>query len=313
MNYQGLERKWHMNVIKPRHESQELKLLRYLNTRMQFKSNMMNHYLNQEKGFEGEEKFDAWISPCINRFLIINDLLLEVNNNVIQIDSLLIGNEKLYFFEVKNYEGDHFIESDNWYTIAGTEIKNPLHQLKRSEALLKRLLNELGFPANIEPYLIFVNPEFHLYQAPKNLPIIFPTQINRFVNQINKKPSYQTVNHQSKLVEKLLSLHLSESPYMRLPEYNYEQLKKGIVCPKCRSFTKFYRKVLMCTECGFKEEVDKGVLRSIQEIQILFPDLRIKTNTIHEWCKVVKSKKLIRKILNDNFTRIGHSRSSHYV
>ena len=31
-------------------------------------------------------------------------------------------------------------------------------------------------------------------------------------------------------------MHQAESPYTRLPPYNYDQLQKGITCLTCRSF-----------------------------------------------------------------------------
>lgn len=64
-----------------------------------------------------------------NDWLIVKDLLLESNNTVFQVDTLLISPETVYLFEVKNYEGDFYIESDRWYTISKTEINNPLLQL----------------------------------------------------------------------------------------------------------------------------------------------------------------------------------------
>ena len=49
-----------------------------------------------------------------------------------------------------------------------------------------------------------------------NLPIILPTQLNYFINKINKTSSKLNESH-SKLAEQLLSLHVTESPYTRIP------------------------------------------------------------------------------------------------
>ncbi|QQZ10345.1 nuclease-related domain-containing protein [Heyndrickxia vini] len=176
--------------------------------------------------------------------LLLNDLLFEHNNTYFQIDSLLILQEIIHLFEVKNYEHDYYIEKEKWYTFTGKEIKNPLLQLNRNASLLRRILHDLGIYLPIKEHLVFVNPDFYLYQVPINLPIIFPSQIERFIININKKPSNLT-NHHTKIANQLLSLHLSESPFMRLPNYSFEQLKKGIICCKCRSFIDHYEKYFL--------------------------------------------------------------------
>ncbi|OIJ19135.1 hypothetical protein BKP45_14290 [Anaerobacillus alkalidiazotrophicus] len=144
------------------------------------------------------------------------------NNTNIQIDSLIISPVKIYLLDVKNYEGNYYIESDRWYSMPKSESKNPLLQLKRTETQLQRLLEDLRINLSVESYVVFVNPEFHLYQAPIDEPIIFPTQLNRFCNKLNLNTSKMKVNH-SNLAEKLLSIHLSESPYKRIPDYNYDE------------------------------------------------------------------------------------------
>jgi len=119
-------------------------------------------------------------------YLILNDLLLEINNTIFQLDSLLIAQQIIYLFEVKNYEGDYYIKDDQWYSsFSGKEIKDPLLQLKRSESLLRKLLESIQSNFLIKSYFVFLNPEFTLLQASKELPIIYPNQINRFVKKLN--------------------------------------------------------------------------------------------------------------------------------
>lgn len=300
-------------IMKPRSESEELKLLRCLNLRMDLSAKEANYYRNLEKGFEGEKKFDVRLENLSDHWLVLNDLLLESNNTLFQIDSSLISHKTVYLFEVKNYDGDFFIDNDRWYTISGAEIKNPLLQLERSESLFRRVLQNLGFNFTIKSYLIFINPHFHLYQAPLNLPAIFPAQLNRFMKKMEMESSKLNEKH-SKLAEQLLSLHLNEYPYIRMPDYHYDQMKKGIACVSCHSFNNDLReKTLVCKECGCRENADTAVLRSVKEFKNLFPDKKITTTAVHEWCEVVKSKKSIRRILSKNFKPMARGRSSHYL
>jgi len=300
-------------IIKARYQPLDLIFLRYLNLRMSLPEKEAKHYLNLEKGFKGELQFDNWLEQLSGDKLILNDLLLETNNTTFQIDTLLVSQDTVYLFEVKNYEGDFYIDADRWYTISGKEIKNPLLQLQRCESLLRQLLQPMKVNLPIETHLIFINPEFTLYQASKNLPIIFPAQLNSFMKILNMKSSKLNQKH-TKLAEKLVSIHLNESPYPRIPVYDYNQLKKGIVCLKCNSFlTTFHGKKLVCDGCGHKEYVTSCILRTVEEFKFLFPDKKITTNTIFEWCQVITCKKRISRILNKNYKLVGLTRSSHYV
>ncbi|MGE8204859.1 nuclease-related domain-containing protein [Heyndrickxia sp. NPDC080065] len=299
-------------IFKPRNESVELKLLRYLNERMHLSEKDKMNYLTLEKGFKGEQTFDERIKNISNDWLILNDLLLESNNTICQIDSLLISNPTIYMIEIKNYEGDYYIEADRWYSISGNEIKNPILQLKRSESLFRRLLQDLGLNYPIESYVIFINPEFHLYQAPRNLPIIFPTQLSRFINKFTQRTSKMKDKY-LKLAEQLVSVHSEESPYKRIPDYTFDQLKKGVACARCRSFVNdFSKNSLVCETCDHKENVTAAVIRSVEEWAILFPERKITTNEIQEWCKIIP-RRTILNILSKNFKIIGFGRTSYYM
>jgi hypothetical protein len=51
--------------MKPRCESLELRILRYLNARIDLPATDKNHCANLKKGYEGEQKFDEWMKdPC---------------------------------------------------------------------------------------------------------------------------------------------------------------------------------------------------------------------------------------------------------
>ncbi|WP_281352270.1 nuclease-related domain-containing protein [Cytobacillus depressus] len=288
-------------------------LHRYLNLRSNLSEKEQNYYLSLEKGYQGELMFDALSEPLSANWLIINDLMLEFNHTVFQIDTLLISSEKIFMLEIKNYEGDDFVEADKWYTLSKTEIRNPFHQLERCESLLRRLLQELGITFPIETCLIFVNPEFYLYQAPLNHPIIFPPQLNRFITHLSKNKARFKDKH-LKLAEQLVSMHVEKSPYLRLPDYRYDQLEKGINCVSCHSFNvELKSNVLVCKECGYREGITSTVLRGVEEFTFLFPDRRVATNEMLEWFKIIESRNTMRRLLQQNFKQIGHGKYSHYV
>ncbi|MDM5226832.1 nuclease-related domain-containing protein [Cytobacillus sp. NJ13] len=299
-------------ILKPRNETEELNLLRCLNRKMRLHSKDYSHFLNLEKGLTGEKLFDERLGELPDEWIIINDLLLEYRNTIFQIDSLLITGDCVYIFEVKNYDGDYYIEQDRWYTASNNEVKNPLLQLQRSESLLRRLLQELGCKSPLKALLIFINPEFHLYHSTINFPAIFPAQINRFMDKLKMKSQPPNKIH-FKLAETLMSLHLEKTSFDRRPEYTYEGLEKGISCLSCKTFLAPLNKLnMICPKCGIIEDITHAVTRSVDEYKLLFPEQKITTASIQEWCKTIHSKKTIRRALVNNFDLINTGRSTHY-
>ncbi|KAA9014048.1 nuclease-related domain-containing protein [Niallia endozanthoxylica] len=304
-------------LIKPLQVSTELKILRSLNIRMQLSSSEKQYYTNLEKGYEGEKKFEAILLESKLNDFIVSDLLLEKNNSSYQIDSLLISQKTIYLFEIKNFAGDYYIEMDAWYSKSGSEIKNPFDQLKRNESLLRRLLHDFSLSSTItvEPYLLFINPEFTLYQAPLHLPAIFPTQLNRFIDKLKIQSKSSKLNRTyQKLAEQLVSLHLVKPRISRIPEYKFDHPKKGIICGSCcSSISVIIENKVICHVCGYRESVDSTILRSVEEFVLLFPDRKITTNDIFEWCQVIESKKTIRRVLKKNFHYIKQARFSYFI
>ncbi|MBP1932572.1 nuclease-related domain-containing protein [Ammoniphilus resinae] len=287
--------------------------MRYLNARLDLAEKERFHYSILEKGYEGEVIFDKRAENLSEERFIINDLLLEVNNSHFQIDSLIISQGGIHLLDVKNFEGDYYLESDKFFSRAtDREYKNPIIQLKRSETLFRQLLQYLKLYYVVEASVIFINPEFTLYQAPLDQPIILPTQVNRFLRDLNQKPSTLNDGHR-RLAQTLISLHQTKNPFTKLPRYDYEELQKGMYCRSCGSFLLRKRNYdFVCGRCGESESLEPAILRHVEEYKLLFPEQKITTQTIFEWCKADLSMRTIIRILKKNYTRFGKSKNTYY-
>jgi hypothetical protein len=302
-------------AYKERIESDELKVFRFLNKRMVLPSKEKKTFLYLEKGYKGEVMFDQLTDERLDpkKFLVLNDLRLETNSTNFQIDSLLIGQGTHFPCEVKNYEGDYYYKSDQFHVMNDTVIQNPLDQIKRSDTLLQQVFQKLNYSISIKSNVFFVNPAFTLYQAPLDKPIIYPTQLSKYLEEFNAKPSILNDDHY-KLADYLVKEHKPASPYTRLPPYNYDLLKKGKTCMSCHSFSvKAGETKIVCSVCGCVESVEEGILRSVKELQLLFPDIKITTNLIYEWCKVIESRKQIRRILQKHYKVYCRGKYSYYL
>ncbi|SDI80624.1 nuclease-related domain-containing protein [Natribacillus halophilus] len=300
-----------MKTVKEREPSLELKVLRLLNPRMNLPDDQ--YYMNLEKGYAGELKLDVWLEGLRNDCLVVNDLLLKHKGKIFQIDSLVIFQRMIHLFDSKYHKGDFYLDDNKWKTIVADEITSPLPQLERCESLLSQLLRQrLNMNLPIEAYLVFTHPEFTLYHASPELPAIFPTQFNSFMKKMNNLGSKLDRSHE-KLAEQLVALHLHESPNTQWPEYDFGQLKKGVVCSECSSFMIEKGRIWICAACGQKENSQSAILRSIREFKILFPRERITTPTIIEWCKVEGDRKKVYRTLTKHFKKVGSKSASYYI
>ncbi|WP_078552383.1 nuclease-related domain-containing protein [Bacillus alkalicellulosilyticus] len=301
-------------ILKPREEPLELKVLKLLQRRKSLSEKDKVSLVRLEKGFQGEKQLDLLLQNTQLDNILLCNLLLETHQTTYEIDTLFITSSTLYLFEVKTFEGDYLVEGDRWSMLNHKEIKNPILQVKRTESLFRRLLQDLGYNTHIVSNLTFMNPEFYLYQAPTTLPIIFPNQLKRFITKLEQQHSF-IENRHLRLAEKLMDLHLDVSPYVRLPQYTFDQLTKGIQCRSCGSLIgpKLEHNLIVCKECRSTEKVDDAVLRSVEEFKVLFPDEKVTRNKIREWCKIIESKKMMRRILNKHFSLNNNGRSAYYT
>ncbi|MEH7097618.1 nuclease-related domain-containing protein [Neobacillus vireti] len=301
-------------ILKSRTESDELLKMRSLNTRMELTQEEKFHYFTLEKGYEGEVEFDRMTEGLQEERYIINDLLLKIKNSYFQLDTTLVSQEVIRLLDVKNFEGDFCFEKDRFYAVkSGREYKNPIIQLSKCASQFRQLLHDLKLHYLVEATVIFINPEFTLYNAQVDHPIILPNQVNRFLKSINDTSSKLNDGHK-KLAQQLISLHQTKNPFTQVPNYQYGQLKKEVYCKFCRSFlVTLHNHLLVCGKCGGHETVEDAILRNVREFQLLFPERKITSTNIYEWCNVDLSKRTFCRVLKKNFTAVGKTSDSYYI
>ncbi|WP_370221525.1 hypothetical protein [Cytobacillus sp.] len=152
----------------------------------------------------------------------------------------------------------------------------------------------MGVKTPLKALLIFINPEFHLYQAKMNLPAIFPAQTKRFIDRLKLKSQQPNKKHLM-LADKLMSMHLKDNPYGRRFEYTFEKLEKGVQCASCGLFMSLLNKNNLKCSCGSIEKTEFAILRSAEEYKILFPEEKITTKSIHMFCNILNSKRSTKR------------------
>lgn len=296
-----------MKVLKEREESKLLRGLNLLDRRSELNESDKRYLINLQKGYNGERFFDERVRKVMDKeVIILNDLLLRNKGMSFQIDSMILTSDTLFVFEIKNFSGKYIRNSDGFSTIKGYEVANPLIQLNRIESFVHQLLNEWRVTMKVEASVLFVEPSFSLYQARVEDPIVLPNQVEEYLEMINRKSKMLT-KEQYYLANKFIKLHETELPTERqLPIYSYEDLKKGLACKSCGSFNMLItQRACYCKACFHKSSVEEVIMDNIEEMQFLFPELKITTTTVSEWCGNPVHFRKVREVLKDNFIAVG--------
>lgn len=303
-----------MEVLKEREKSKLLKGLYFLDKRSELNESDKRYLINLQKGYNGERFFDERVRKVMDReVIILNDLLLRNKGSSFQIDSIIITSGSLFIFEIKNFSGKYIRNSDGFSTLKGYEVANPLIQLNRMESFIHQLLNEWRITMKVEANILFVEPSFSLYNARIEDPIILPNQVEEYLETINRKSKVLT-KEQYYLANKFIKLHETEVPNERqLPYYSYDDLKKGLSCKLCGSFNLLLtQRACYCKTCFHKSSVEEVIMNNIEELQFLFPELKITTTNVSEWCGNPVHFRKVRKILKDNFIAVGATSNRVY-
>ncbi|GAB2489631.1 hypothetical protein GCM10008929_12600 [Alkalibacterium psychrotolerans] len=303
-----------MEVLKEREKSKLLRGLNFLDRRLELNESDKRYLINLQKGYSGEQFFDASVRKVMDKeVIILNDLFLRNKGIAFQIDSMILTADTLFLFEIKNYSGKYIRHADGFSTVKGYEVANPLIQLSRMESFVHQLLNEWHITTKIEANILFVDPSFSLYHARIEDPVILPNQVEEYLESINRKSKVLS-KEQYYLANKFIKLHETEVSHDRqLPYYSYEDLKKGLSCKACGSFNMLItQRSCYCKSCFSKSSVEEVIMGNIEEMQFLFPDLKITTTNVSEWCGNPVHFRKVRRILKDNYIAVGSTSDRLY-
>lgn len=264
------------------------------------------YYERLRKGFIGEKRLAEFVAAGnFEKILPLYNCLFEIEGAEFQIDSLLITADMIFLLEVKNYSRDYYIENNKLFNFeTKKEIYNPITQLERTEYLLKKLLDEMRINIQVQPYVLFINPEFMVYGATPRLPMIFPPQVRRFLQKVNANATAPT-DHTRRLLNRLEKKRKEKSSYERIPEYDLSQLKRGVFCERC--FAELVREnqyTLFCSDCQKKYLLDDAILFAVAQFHLLFPRKKITTKSVKNWCGGTASRSYISDFLQRKLNHV---------
>lgn len=292
----------------------DLQLYTALSGRRSFNKAELVAFQNKKRGYDGERRFLSLLERHLDkRYLTLHNLLLEHQGTLTEIDCLLVFQHQLFLIEVKNYQGEFEWHSDYLYAYnTKKQYRNPVHQLQRTEMVLRDVLSSIDAIYQIHSYVVFVHPAFTLYQAEHNSPVILPTNLQAFFSRFQQVPDDLSSQHEY-FVQQLEALRLPASPYTKYPEISYDQLRKDLFCKDCRNPMVMEKRKVICTACSYIESTDAAVLRHLIEFELLFPEKLITTGILCEWIGEKLSKVTLRKIVKHYMEEVINGKYTHYI
>ena len=290
-------------------------VLRALKRRWLLSQELELYLENLERGYKGESRFALEILDVLTcAHVVLRDLRLPMDNNHFQLDAVLLSGNQLIIFEVKNWSGS-FVYQDGQFMSrrSAKPYKNPTEQLGRCVVNMQYLLRKWGYDFEVIGRVVFINPSFYLYGAPLDQPFLFAPELADWVKGLNRFDGWVNERHRS-LAALLVSKDCpAKVDFEILPEFTFIELKKGLDCCSCGSFTtKVVGQRVRCLDCGTVERTKEAIVRLAEELVQLFPKTKITSRLVGEYCGGRLSRQRINRSLSGKYEGRGRTRGRHF-
>lgn len=302
---------------KKRKKPVKLLVLESLSCRTNLSAEGRDELRRQRIGYEGECRLDTQTGKLTCDCLVLNDLPLIISGTDFQIDALIITAEEIILYEVKNYGGEYIYKEGFFESVtSSTSFHSPTERVNRHTSLLRDILKKLGFELPIQSYVVFIHPEFMLYDGTLYKKVLLQSTLPKHFRKVNACSGIITPQHRQ-LADKLCEISDQTDSYLKgIPKYTYEECKKGVICGGCGEFIpkiQHKSRYCICAQCGYRESISALIVRHFKEFRLLFPERRATLSAIYEWCGGICSRRRIRLTLQREFTAVSAGKYRHYV
>ncbi len=200
--------------------------------------------ISKIKGFFGEKSVAFFLSRLNSKkYMIINNLMVNIEGKTTQIDHLVISNFGFFVIETKNYKGlimgDEF--SDYWAQVIykhKEKLYNPIKQNYGHVQALKDLLKE--YPNMLYFSIIVFTPRADL-KVKTNTDVIYPIKLIKTIRK--HQTEIISDNIRDKIYKYLNTLNITDrksvKEHIRRVRENKNERENKIsdnICPRCGGF-----------------------------------------------------------------------------
>ncbi len=263
----------------------------------------------QIQGEEGEQIVQQMLDKELKLNYVHN---IELNiKNQIQLDFLIVDDDKMINLEVKHYKGDYYIIDNQMKNSYGNIFQTPFSQMKRAEYELELIKSHLNIKRDIISYLVFTNPTFTLHSdIPNRKQVLLPTELHKIPRLFNNFK----VDENRAILNKIKTLKQDFSKTYPRHMIPFEQIKPGLRCPHCRKINQIQLDKRMrfghCMYCSRQIQRQLLYLENLKELYVL----KNEPFTLKEaklWCG--GDAHAIRRVCKRHFKKKGKHKSYFYL
>lgn len=274
---------------------------------------------NLKKGFKGEYSVYQWFQEYSKQNIQIIDDYWFYHGKNMQIDLLVLMDNRWLVVEVKNYHGNFEYRNNDCYLNGKLMSDNHFDQLAHRTKRLRHIAAELNSNIEVDSIMVFIDEHCEVsIQSEISTQVIQRHQLKFFIESWSKE---RNRNIQGQSMQNIIS-HLDKyrvaSPYQpillndkKLPN----EIRKGIYCPDCLSYnTQATHRVIKCMNCGNKEYKKIAVHRLSSELRYIhyYQPEKVTTHAIFELCGGRISKENIYRAMATKYTRVEKGPKSYY-
>lgn len=269
-------------------------------------------YAIWKQGYIGEKEFSEILNEQKSETWL-HDLQFK-NYNQVQLDFIVVTDEAIIQFEIKNYTGDYYYENGKLFRSTGYVAKDLIHQFEVSDKTLKRIVKKYKIDRKVISYIVFINPTFTLYgDLRSRINILLYSELHKLKDMFGANFKY---DENVWICKKLKSLHQPFiTSYLYFEKVEFSKVIGGLKCISCNKIIEpseifNVRKYVKCKKCGTISSRYSIVLQSLKELYLLKGE-PFSINEAEKWTGV--SNSAIKRILYKKFKRIGNYKNSKYV
>ncbi|MDE1549104.1 nuclease-related domain-containing protein [Jeotgalibaca caeni] len=279
-----------------------LLVMESLSHRMMISGKHEEYLYYLQKGHAAEVAYDGQLEEIGNQVVIFPGILLQPRlANPFQWDTIILAGSIFYLYEIKSFSGEYCYGEETWLSSTGFEISNPHIQMQDNKNRFTSLLRELGYGKEfqVKAYPTFVEPNFTLFHAPNDQPLLLPSQLKHHFADLKKGATPFTTRHHQVVADLLAHQRVEKVFRDHVPVYDFKSLRKGVRCPVCGSFELGQRRqTYLCAKCGHKDTIFSLLYFHINEVSLLFPNEKVTSKLLNHWCGGIYHQRRLKRALN---------------
>lgn len=283
---------------------------------LQYRRQLLGHEAKKlsvlERGFCGECVYDEIFDEVGHgSVFVFRDIYLQIEDSIVQYDSLIVSDEGIVSNEIKNYSGLYRYKEGSWFINNNQVSEDALGQMRRAVGKLLKLRYQSRGEFDISGKIVFPHIEFRLRSQDEDLQgnVVLRSELRNYLMQFKNSYAGRKAENIARLIEK----HIIPNPFFD-KSADSNAVRKGLYCYKCRSFeladTHFY---MTCERCGNKEKKETHVLRAISDFKFLFFNEKMTKQRFLQFIDYQVSQRTVFRLLNKYCDQIIKGKWTYYV